>query len=336
MSSSSRIDVGGPYFEDLRLGDALGAPALTLSSGHAALHQALLGDRTAATLDQRLARAVFGGDVARAPPGLIVDVSIGHSSVFTRRVRANLFYRGLQLHRLPAIGDTLGTRTEVVALKQNRPRSDRPATGLVVLRIRTADGEGRPVLDFERCAMLPLRDPAAITGHDDDVNAGRARVDLEGVARLAGGWDLSALRGAVEGPHAADLAAGDTFAIDVADPVTGATALARLTLNLATVHHDPRATGTGHRLVYGGHAIGLAAHQAARVLPGLAAVLAWHGCDHPAPVREEDLLTSTVTVEEVTPLARGGALVALRSVVCAHREDWSGEVLDWRYVAAIA
>jgi len=335
MSPTAAADIGGPYFEDLRIGDRLGAPALTLTSGHAALHQAVLGDRTTATLDHALARTVFGG-IVPAPPGLVVDVSIGHSSVLTRRVRANLFYRGLQLHRLPAIGDTLHTRTEVVALKQNRSRPDRPATGLAVLRIRTADGEGRPVLDFERCAMLPLRDPAARTGHEDDVNAGRAEVDMDGVTELASGWDLGALREAVEGPHAAQLSVGDRFEIDVADPVTGATELSRLTLNLATVHHDPRATGTGYRLVYGGHAIGLAAHQAARALPGLAAVLAWHGCDHPAPVREEDLLTSSVTVEDLRPLPDGGALAGLRSVVTAHREDWSGEVLDWRFVAALA
>jgi acyl dehydratase len=329
------IELGGPYFEDLHVGDALGAPALTLTSGHAAMHQAVLGDRMAATLDHRLARAVFGGEVPVAP-GLVVDVSIGHSSVFTRRVRANLFYRGLQLHRLPAIGETLRTGTEVVALRQNRVRSGRPATGLAVLRIRTDDGDGRRVLDFERCAMLPLRDPAARTGHADDVNAGRAQVDMAGVAALASGWDLSALRDAVEGPCADELSVGEAFDVDVADPVTGATELARLTLNLATVHHDPRATGTGHRLVYGGHAIGLAAHQAARALPGLAAVLAWHGCDHPAPVREEDLLTSRLTVEALAPLPHGGALADLRSVVTAHRDGWTGEVLDWRFVAAIA
>ncbi len=329
------IEIGGPHFEDLSIGDTLGAPALTLTSGHAALHQAVLGDRMAATLDHDLARAVFGG-VVPVPPGLVVDVSIGHSSVFTRRVRANLFYRGLQLHRLPAIGDTLRTSTEVVALKQNRPRGDRPATGLAVLRIRTADGDGSPVLDFERCAMLPLRDPAARTGHADDVTSGRAEVDMNAVAELASGWDLGALRDVVDGPAAGELTVGDAFDIDVADPVTAATELSRLTLNLATVHHDPRATGTGHRLVYGGHAIGLAAHQSARALPGIAAVLAWHGCDHPAPVREEDLLTSRLTVEGLTPLAHGGALADLRSVVTAHRDDWTGEVLDWRFVAAVA
>jgi hypothetical protein len=68
----------------------------------------------------------------------------------------------------------------------------------------------------------------------------------------------------------------------------------------------------------------------------LAAVLAWHGCDHVAPVREEDLLTSRLAVGSLAPLPGGGALAGLRSVVTAHRDDWSGEVLDWRFVAAVA
>ena len=41
-----RIEIGGPYFEDLKLGDVFeDAPAVTLSAGHAAIHQALFGDR---------------------------------------------------------------------------------------------------------------------------------------------------------------------------------------------------------------------------------------------------------------------------------------------------
>ena len=82
---------------------------------------------------------------------------------------ANLFYRGLVLRRAPLIGDTLRTTTEVVALKQNRARQDRAATGLAVLRIVTVDQQERPVLDFTRCAMLPLRDPQGATGHADEI-----------------------------------------------------------------------------------------------------------------------------------------------------------------------
>lgn len=325
----------GPYFEDLQIGQVSTAPALTLTSGLAAAHQAILGDRTPATLSQPLARAVFGGEPP-APPGLVVDVSIGHSTVLTRRVRANLFYRGLQLHRLPAIGETLSTETEVIALRQNRSRPDRPATGLAVLRIRTRDGAGRRVLDFERCAMLPLRDADLQTGHADDVNDSRAETDLRAARALASSWNLEPLREAVDGPHAGELSAGDTWQIEDGDAVTSAPELARLTLNLAAVHHDARTTGTGHRLVYGGHAIGLALTQAARALPGLAAVVAWHSCDHTAPVREDDILTSTVTIEKISPLSRSGALVHLRSLVRAHRQAESSEVLDWRFIAVVA
>jgi hypothetical protein len=41
-------------------------------------------------------------------------------------------------------------------------------------------------------------------------------------------------------------------------------------------------------------------------------------------------------VEALAPLPHGGALADLRSVVTAHRDDWTGEVLDWRFVAAVA
>ena len=37
-----------------------------------------------------------------------------------------------------------------------------------MLRIRTVDQQERPVLDFWRCAMLPLRDPEGRTGRQGD------------------------------------------------------------------------------------------------------------------------------------------------------------------------
>ena len=84
------------------------------------------------------------------------DVAIGQSTLVTQRVKANLFYRGLTFHRFPVIGDTLFTRTEVVGLKQNSAKPGRAPTGLAALRMTTVDGVGRLVLDFYRCAMLPL------------------------------------------------------------------------------------------------------------------------------------------------------------------------------------
>ena len=60
MKAATRVRVGGPYFEDLEPGQVFeDAPALTLTSGHAALHQAIVGDRLALPLD---AAPVPGGD----------------------------------------------------------------------------------------------------------------------------------------------------------------------------------------------------------------------------------------------------------------------------------
>ena len=109
-----------------------------------------------------------GGPIAS--PSLVWDVAIGQSTLVTQHVKANLFYRGLAFHRAPRLGDTLRTSTRVVALRQNQPREGRAPTGLAVLRISTADQERRPVLDFWRCAMLPLRDGTGQTGHADELD----------------------------------------------------------------------------------------------------------------------------------------------------------------------
>jgi acyl dehydratase len=341
-------EVGGPFFEDLHVGLRVqDAPSLTLTEGLAAAHRAILGGRLRLALDAQLARAVTGEPGLLADPQLVCDVAIGQSTGLTQRVIANLFYRGLAFRRLPRIGDTLRTVTEVVALRQTSRKPDRAATGLAALRIRTLDQHERPVLDFHRCALLPLRDPAGETGHADDlaaVGAGAsglaalapaaAPAAAPHLAALVDGWDLAAFR-ACAGDAAARAAPGTTWAVAAGDVVSGAPELARLSLNVAAVHHDAGSSGSGRRLVYGGHTIGLAAAQVARALPDLLAIVAWHGCDHVAPVFEGDTLASRIALERVEPLAGGGALLHLRSRVHARRADGGAraEVLDWRFAA---
>src|ERR1700691_2323366 len=140
----------GPYFDELVIGQEFGdAPGLTLTSGLAAAHQAITGDRLAQPPDHGWSREHTGA-APPASPSLVWDVAIGQSTVVTQHVKANLFYRGLAFRRAPRLGDTLRTSTRVVALKQNRPRAGRAPTGLAVLRITTADQQRRPVLDFWR------------------------------------------------------------------------------------------------------------------------------------------------------------------------------------------
>lgn len=326
--------VAGPFFDDLTVGQRFAtAPGVTLTDGLAALHQAIVGDRLRLALDATLAAAVVGPGAALAHPQLVCDVAIGQSTLPTHRVIANLFYRGLVLRRAPRIGDTLRTVTEVVALKRNRARPD---TGLVALRIRTTDQADRVVLDFVRCAMLPLRDPQTAASPADDLAAIPA--ELPAAAELAGavaGWQLGPLA-PVTGAAAPELRAGMAWQVEHGDSVTCAPELARLSLNLATAHLEPRAED-GRRLVYGGHTIGIACAQLTRALPEVAYVLAWHSCDHPGPVYEGDVLRSRFELERVDRLARGGSLAHLRCVVEASRGGLPPtEVLVWRPVALVA
>jgi acyl dehydratase len=335
--------VEGPYFDELAVGQEFGrAPGLTLTPGLAAAHQAITGDRLALALDHELGHQVTGGGPL-ASPGLVWDIAIGQSTLVTQHVKANLFYRGLAFRRTPRLGDTLRTATRVVALRQNRPREGRAPTGLAVLRITTVDQQRRPVLDFWRCAMLPLRDQSRQTGHADELEPIGHPADPAHLKAIVGGWRLDRFARHAGGPRFSELRPGQSWLVAGGDVVSSATELARLTLNVAAVHHDAAAAG-GQRLVYGGHAIGLALAQAARSLPSIVTVAAWHGCDHLGPVHEGDTLRSTVSVEQVDEFP-GGGLVHLRSLVRAEGPSAEpGEadgvkprdVLDWRYIAVVA
>ncbi|HYB31721.1 MAG TPA: MaoC family dehydratase [Solirubrobacteraceae bacterium] len=333
--SDRAVLVGGPWFEDLACGQVFDdAPGLTLTAGHAALHQAVAGDRLRLALDAALSREVTGEERPMVHPNLVCDVSIGQSTGPSQRVRGNLFYRGLILARPVFIGETLRTRTEIVGLKQNRRRPDSPATGLVAMRVRTTDEHGEPLLDYWRCPMIPLRDQDADTNHADDFGEIPTALDPARVgAALPQGWRLDRLRAAAPRPHFEDLAPGQTFVLDAGETVTGATELARLTLNVATAHTDATGSAHGRRLVYGGHTISIAAAHAARAIPAIATIVAWHGCEHLGPVFEGDVLRTELSVESCT----APALVEIRARVSARRPDAEpAPVLDWSFVAVVA
>jgi acyl dehydratase len=322
----------GPYFDELQTGQVFaGAPAMTLTPGLAAVHQSILGDRLRLPLDAELAAAVTGLTAPLAHPGLVCDIAIGQSTLATQHVKANLFYRGLMFYRFPAIGDTLFTRTEVVGLKKNSAKPGRAPTGLVALRMTTIDQADRLVLDFYRCAMLPLSSGAGPSDADHADDLSKVGADLAPPPSAVDDWNGEVFRERIPGPHFdADLAG--TVLHSSADVVSSAPELARLTLNIAAVHHDSRISG--RRLVYGGHTIGLALAQASRLLPNLATVLGWQSCDHTAPVYEGDTLYSELRIDSAEPTDNGGVL-GLRSLVYAVSEsqDEPRQVLDWRFTA---
>jgi len=192
------------------------------------------------------------------------------------------------------------------------------------------------VLDFWRCAMLPLREPAGRGDTQGSFEEIPAELEAQSLREPISSWRLAALAGAGE----TDLPKeGSRWSAPAGDVVSSAPELARLTLNLAAVHHDRHANADAGRMVYGGHTIGLAAAQAARMLPQIATIIGWHSCEHLAPVAEGDTLRSSLELERIEELPEGAALAHLRSRVLAHKgpaPDREAAVLDWRFVALLA
>ncbi len=292
--------VAAPYADELQIGQVFDAPGLTLDAGLTTLHRAACGDRLPLALDADLAERVTGSPRLLAHPAMVADVIIGQSTQPSGRVLGNLFYRGMALAPV-RLGTTLRTRTEVVAIEPTRDG----ARAKVTLRATTTDAAGKLIASYLRCPLLPARETVQPLGTVPD-----APLDF-----TVPDWDLDAH------PQGEPLVAGDRFDVESHETVTLAPELARATLNLAMTHTDAQAGAHGRRLVYGGHAIGIALAHACRALPGLVTVLAWRSCDHLGPVFEEDRLTSLVEV-----LGVEGPVVDLKIVL----SNDDGDVLDWR------
>jgi acyl dehydratase len=334
--SSTTIDVDGPFYDDLNIGDVFdSAPAIRLTDGLAAAHHAIVGGRLRLAFDDALSAAVTGRAGQFAAPAFVWDVAIGQSTLVTQRAIANLFYRGLVFGVTPAIGDTLRTVTTIVGLRPASSRPGRSARGLVTMRIATSDQEGRAVLDFHRCALLPSRRDVGNDAAQGETEPPRLDISPAQLSAAVAGWNIAAYRQATPGPHFDELLEGTVYRIVGGDVVSSAPELARLTMNLAMIHHDR--TISGKRLVYGGHTIGLAAAQVTRALPSLVTIIAWQDCDHLGPVHEGDTLHSTVSIEGCDRLPGGGGLAHLRSQVRATDAEGNvSDVLDWRLTGLFA
>ena len=337
------ITVGGPYFEDFAVGQVQESPpSVTINEGHAAIHEAMFADRLRLPLDKHLSQKVTGAETALVNPSLFCNIAIGQTTFASQRVKANLFYRGLMQQRPVFVGDTLYTATKVVALKQNKAKPGRAATGLVALEMTVTNQRDEEVMTFWRCPMIPCRDKEANTGHADSFDAMPDSLDMAAVAAALPSWNLRAWRAHLGGQHFADVEAGSKYTIDSRDTVTSAPELVRMTLNMAVAHTDAGRSVYNKRLVYGGHTISMAAAQIVRAFPNMLNIVAWHGCDHTGPVFENDILRSEVTVTGKHELGENGGLLDLQIIVYAERGDQAPEpgkdipVLDFRPVVWLA
>jgi acyl dehydratase len=323
-----------PWFEDFVVGaDLSDVPSVTVTEGYAAIHQAVFGDRSRLPIDLSLCEKVTGETRQLVNPSLVSNIAIGQSTIPTQPVLGNLFYRGLRFQRPVFIGDTLTTKTKVVALRQNTIKPGRPASGMVGLEMHVLNQRDETVLLFWRCPMVPCRDKDADTGHNDDLSIMPEEISGEDLLLSVPDWDLSCL-------PVTETGKGMVFEVEARDTVTSAPEIVRLTLNMAMTHTDAGRSVYNKRLVYGGHTISMAAAQISRALPGLASILCWYKCDHVAPVFEEDILGSVITVKDVLETDNGRVL-DLGVEVFAERGSEAPEagkdikVLDWQLAVLV-
>jgi acyl dehydratase len=313
------LSIDGPFYDELETGQVLPAPpSVTIDAGMAALYQSIVGERLPLALDDRLSHAVTGRDARLASAGLVLSLASGQSTVATRRVIANLFYRDVRLHRQVHLGDSLHTVVTVKALADASSRADRGLRGKVLLGMTTtADDE--VVASYERCALLPVRGDR-LPGHADPLpSVDDALVLADYAGSVPAEWRQDRL------PPSRPWAVGERRRDPMRDRVESAGALVRLTHNQAMAHRDPAASPYDRVLVYGGHVIGLAQASLSRLCDGLATVIGWHTCDHVAPAFEGDVLEFSHELVGEHRLEGGAALRVFR--VEAHRAGADPELL---------
>lgn len=289
----------GPFYEDFVVGATLPTlPAVTLSDVDNALYRAVTGDQHLLVSDTRAYAAAAGTAGRLANPGMVMQYSIGQTTMATRQVIANLYYRSVRFLRPVELGETLRTTTTVLGLRDSAPK-DGQHRGKVWLGVRTT-GDAGPAIEYERCALVRGRGPMA-PGHGDEIPGPSDPTPLPELATSVPDWDLRGL-------PATAWDVGDVRTDPLRDHVDVAAPFARLTFNQAAVHRDATTTADGVRLVYGGHVQGLAQASLTRMLPGLALVVCWDGCDHIAPAHEGDLVEFSHRLVEGAPAGSGELL----------------------------
>ena len=289
----------GPFYEDFRVGATLPPlPSVTLTDADNAMYRAVTGDQHLLAADAGRYRAVSGSEGALANPGIVMHYSIGQTTMATRQAIANLYYRSVRVLGPVELGRTLTTVTTVLGLRDSAPKGDQ-FRGKVWLGIVTSSEDG-PVVEYERCALVRGNGPTQ-PGHDDDIPGPSDPTPLADLVAGVPAWNLAGL-------PAGSWEVGDERADPLRDHVDLAAPFARLTFNQAAVHRDVTMTANGRRLVYGGHVQGLAQASLTRMLPGLAAIQAWDGCDHVGPAYEGDLIEFRHRLAEAAPAGSGRLL----------------------------
>lgn len=341
----------GNYFEDFHIGMSIvHATPRTVTEGDVSLYTALYGSRFAVQSSGAFAEAV-------GLPGAPLDDMLLFHVVFGKTVPdislnaiANLGYASGRFHALAYPGDTIGTVSQVIGLKEN----SNGKTGTVYVRSVGSNQRGQTVLEYVRWVMVRKKDfgspapetvvpdlPKAVAVADlivpDGLDFSKYDTDLAGSPFF---WE--------------DYEAGEK--IDHVDAMTVEESdhmiATRLYQNTAKVHfnqHTEKDGRFGKRIVYGGHVISLARSFSFNGLANAFKIAAINGGRHVAPIFAGDTVyawSEVLSKDELPGRADLGALrlrlVAAKDRDCAafpYKDDEGkydpAVVLDFDFTALI-
>lgn len=314
----------GNFFEDFRPGQIIHHnPARTLTEADQALYTALFGARFA----PQNARPFAQGLGLRDRP--LDDMLVFHI-VFGKTVQdislnaiANLGYADCRFLAPVYPGDTISAVSEVLGMRENQNRE----SGIVYVRSRGFNQEGREVLTYVRWVMVRKRDAAAVVppATVPDLPKVVAPADLAVPATGPVTRDQRPVSG---GPcWFEDYRKGER--LNHADGVTVEEAehmmATRLYQNNARVHfnaHAERAGRFGKRIVYGGHVISIARAMSFNGLENAWFVAAINAGRHVAPCFGGDTVYAWSEILDTAELASspGWGALRLRTIATKDRD----------------
>ncbi len=314
----------GNFFEDFRPGQIIHHnPARTLTEADQALYTALFGARFAPQNGLPFAQGLG----LRDRP--LDDMLVFHI-VFGKTVQdislnaiANLGYADCRFLAPVYPGDTISAVSEVLGMRENQNRE----SGIVYVRSRGFNQEGREVLTYVRWVMVRKRDAAAVVppATVPDLPKVVAPADLAVPATGPVTRDQRPVSG---GPcWFEDYRKGER--LNHADGVTVEEAehmmATRLYQNNARVHfnaHAERAGRFGKRIVYGGHVISIARAMSFNGLENAWFVAAINAGRHVAPCFGGDTVYAWSEILDTAELASspGWGALRLRTIATKDRD----------------
>ena len=307
----------GNYFEDFSVGQTIQhATPITLTEAHAVQFQAFYAPRFAVQASDHFASGI-GFD--RAPlHNMLVFHSIFGKSVpdISLNAIANLGYADVRWMRNVQPRDTLIARSRIIGLKQN----SNGKSGTVYVHTTGMNQHAQDVLSFTRWVMVRKK-AATAPALESDIPSLPAEVEPAGIIvppelKIPAGTFDHRLSGSTNAWE--DYAVGEIIAhassVQMASDHMNATRF--LGHNTAAVHFDAAKTGTGHRLIYGGHVMQHVLSMTYNGLENALDIVAINGGSHVAPVIEGDSLQafSKILAKSQLPNRTDVALLRVQSV----------------------